>query len=254
MVQLSERELVRYDRQMRINGWSSQGQVKLKSARVMIAGIGGLGCPAAIYLAAAGVGTLRLVDSEEVELSNLNRQILHWENDIGKPKVESAKQKLLSLNRDITVETSKERIADASINKLVRGCNIIVDGMDNLETRFVLNRAALRNNIPFIYGSIEGLHGHMMTIIPRKTACLFCLYGKVTSKIEKFPVVGSVPAAVASLQAMEVLKLITGIGKPAIGRLIIIDGSQTEIREIEIRRDSNCPECGDDRQQSAYGI
>ncbi len=244
MVELSARELERYDRQIRIDGWSHEGQEKLKSSRVMIAGIGGLGCPAALYLAAAGVGTLRLVDNEKVELSNLNRQILHWEQDLGKYKVDSAKEKLLGLNRDVLIETRRETISKDNITSLVEGCDVIVDGMDNLETRFVLNRASIGNNIPFIHGSVEGFNGHMMTIIPRKTPCLFCLYGNVPSKRVKFPVVGPIPAAVASLQSMEALKLITGVGKPVIDRLIVIDGAYMELREVEVKRNQRCPECG----------
>jgi adenylyltransferase/sulfurtransferase len=247
MVELSPRELERYDRQIRINGWSQEGQEKLKSSQVMIAGIGGLGCLAALYLTAAGIGTLRLVDNDRVELSNLNRQILHWEQDIGKYKVDSAKEKLASLNRDVLVETSRETISEDNVASLVEGSDVIVDGMDNLETRFVLNRASIRNNIPFIHGSIEGFNGHMMTIIPGKTPCLFCLYGDVPSKRVKFPVVGPTPAAVASLQSMEALKLITGIGKPVTNRLIVIDGAYMELREVEIKRNPRCSECGKPR-------
>jgi adenylyltransferase/sulfurtransferase len=245
MTQLSTNELERYDRQIRISGWSAEGQMKLKSARVMIAGIGGLGCPAALYLAAAGVGVLKLVDNEKVELSNLNRQILHLEGDIGKFKVDSAKEKLFILNRDVMVETSKETISDSNVDTLVRGCDIIVDGMDNLETRFVLNRAAIRNRIPFIHGSVEGFHGHMMTIIPKKSPCLFCLYGNVPRKTVKFPVAGPTPATIAGLQTMEVFKLITGIGKPATDKLIVIDGVYMEMREVLVKRNPDCPECGD---------
>jgi len=244
MVQLAARELERYDRQIRIDGWSVEGQMKLKSARVVVAGIGGLGCPVSLYLAAAGVGDLKLVDNEKVELSNLNRQILHWETDVGKFKVESAKEKLLSLNQDTIVETSKDTIADGNVDDLVRGYDVIVDGMDNLETRLVLNRAAIRNNIPFVYGSIEGFHGHMMTILPRKSPCLFCLYGNVPQNKTKFPVVGPTPALIAGLQAMDTLKLITGIGKPASGKLIVIDGTYMELREVIVKRNPDCPECG----------
>lgn len=244
MVELSARELERYDRQIRINGWSSEGQIRLKSARVMIAGIGGLGCPSALYLTAAGVGTLKLVDNEKVELSNLNRQILYWEQDIGKFKVDSAKKKLSNINQDVTIETSKETISDGNVDSLVKECDVIVDGMDNLETRFVLNRGAVRNNIPFVYGSVEGFNGHMMTIIPKKTPCLYCLYGKVPSGNVKFAVAGPTPATVASLQSMEVIKLITGIGKLSTEKLIVIDGAYMEITEIKVKRNPDCLECG----------
>jgi molybdopterin/thiamine biosynthesis adenylyltransferase len=173
MVELSTQELERYDRQIRINGWSAEGQTKIKSARVVIAGVGGLGCPSALYLAAAGVGTLKLIDNGKVELSNLNRQILHTESDIGKFKVDSAKEKLFHVNHYVNVETSKETISDSNVDNLVKECDIIVDAMDNLETRFVLNRSAVRNDIPFVHGSVEGLHGNMMTIIPRRSPCLY---------------------------------------------------------------------------------
>jgi adenylyltransferase/sulfurtransferase len=250
MVELSTQELERYDRQIRINGWSAEGQTRIKSARVVIAGVGGLGCPSALYLAAAGVGTLKLIDNGKVELSNLNRQILHNERDIGKFKVDSAKEKLFHVNHYVNVETSKETISDNNVDNLVKGCDIIVDGMDNLETRFVLNRSAVRNDIPFVHGSAEGMQGHMMTIMPRKSPCLCCLYGSVPLKPTNFPVAGPAPAAVASLQSMEVLKLITGIGKPATEKLIVIDGTYLEMREVIVKRNPQCTVCGDKRQKT----
>lgn len=247
MAGLSTQELERYDRQIRVKGWSVEGQSKIKSARVVIAGVGGLGCPSALYLAAAGVGSLKLVDNGKVELSNLNRQILHSESDLGKFKVDSAKEKLSRINQYVNIETSRETISESNVDNLVEGYDVLVDAMDNFETRFILNRAAVRNNIPFVHGSIEGLHGHMMTIIPGKSPCLYCLYGNVQLKQAAFPVVGPAPAVIASLQSMEVLKLITGIGKSATHKLIVIDGTYMEMREIMVKRNSDCPVCGDNR-------
>ncbi len=240
---LSQRDLERYDRQMMIRGWGREGQAKLKSAAVVVAGIGGLGCPAALYLSAAGVGRIRLIDRDQVELNNLNRQILHWESDLGRQKAESAKEKLERLNSDVAIETIDATITDQNAMELMRGFDIVIDGMDNFQTRFVLNRACVSEGIPFIFGSIYGFEGFMTTIVPRKTPCLACIYGDVTPEIGKFPVVGTTPATIACLQVTEALKLILGIGAHYLGRLLFWDGEDMVFREIELQKKSDCPVC-----------
>ena len=244
LASLSRREMERYDRQMRIRGWGDQGQAKLKSAGVVVAGSGGLGCPAAVYLVAAGVGRIRIIDKERVELSNLNRQILHWERDIGRYKVQSAKEKLERLNSDVAIEAIKATITDQNARGLIQGFDVVVDAMDNFQTRFVLNRACVSEGVPFIHGSIYGLEGCMTTIMPHKTPCLLCIYGETPPEREKFPVVGATPAAIACLQVMEALKLIIGIGTPQSGKLLFWDGADMRFSENEIRKKPDCPVCG----------
>ena len=173
---LTPEEKQRYDRQIMIPGIGEAGQEKLKKARVVIAGTGGLGSPISLYLAAAGVGTLRIIDNDRVELSNLNRQILHWDKDIGKEKTKSAQEKLTQLNKHVTVETINTTIDEANVSRLTAGFDVIVDAMDNMPTRFLLNKAAIEHRIPFIHGAVSGFEGRAMTVIPGKSACIRCLY------------------------------------------------------------------------------
>lgn len=240
---LTTEELERYDRQIMIRGFGTNGQEKLKRAKVIIAGSGGLGSPAAIYLVAAGVGTIRIIDHDTVELSNLNRQILHWDSDIGRKKVDSATEKLSQLNQYVTIEPVADTINEANISRLVNGFDIIVDAMDNLPTRYLLNKAAIENNIPLFHGAIYGLEGRVMTIIPGKTACLKCVYRGPTPQ-EKFPVIGMTPAIVACIQATEVIKYITGIGKLLTNRLLVYDGLNMKFTELAVKSDPDCEHCG----------
>ncbi len=240
---LTEDELTRYDRQIMLKGIGKDGQEKLKKARVFVAGAGGLGSPISIYLAVAGVGTIRLVDHDTVELSNLNRQILHVNGDIGERKIDSAVQKLENLNKDVTVEAVAETITEENVSRLVGDCDLIVDAMDNLPTRYVLNRAAIEKNIPFFHGAVYGFEGRATTIIPGKTACLWCIYqGRITEG--KFPVIGVAPAVIGCLQATEVIKYITGIGELLTDQLLIYDGLNLEFTKLEVKRDPNCQHCG----------
>ncbi len=240
---LTKDELTRYDRQMMMKGMGQEGQEKLKKARVFVAGAGGLGSPIATYLAVAGVGTIRLADHDTIELSNLNRQILHGDGDIGKRKIDSATRKLKSLNKDITVETIAETITEENIAELVGDCDLIVDAMDNLPTRYVLNRAAIEKNIPFFHGAVYGFEGRVMTVLPGKTACLWCIYqGRVTGG--KFPVIGVAPAVIGCLQATEVIKYITGLGELLTNQLLMYDGLNLEFIKMQVKRDPNCQHCG----------
>ena len=240
---LTEDELTRYDRQIMMKGIGKDGQEKLKKARVFIAGAGGLGSPISIYLAVAGVGAIRLADHDTIELSNLNRQILHGDGDLGKRKVDSAIQKLQNMNKDITVAAVAEMITEESVSKLVGDCDLIVDATDNLPTRYVLNRAAIEKNIPFFHGAVYGFEGRVTTIIPGKTACLWCIYqGRITEG--KFPVIGVAPAVIGCLQATEVIKYITGIGELLTDQLLIYDGLNLEFTKLEVKRDPHCQHCG----------
>jgi molybdopterin/thiamine biosynthesis adenylyltransferase len=241
---LTPEELQRYDRQIMIYGFGEAGQEKLKKAKVFLAGAGGLGSSVAIYLAAAGVGTLRIADHDKVELSNLNRQVLHWEEDIGKCKADSAADKLKKYNSSLKIETITETITKSNALQLVGDADVIVDAMDNLPTRYLLNKTAIKKEIPFIHGAVYGFEGRAMTILPGKTACLNCLYHGETATKEKFSVIGVTPAVIGCIQATEVIKYITGLGELLTNRLFNFDGLTMKFSEFKIKRDPNCEVCG----------
>jgi adenylyltransferase/sulfurtransferase len=236
-------ELERYDRQIMIADIGEEGQEKLKRARVFIAGTGGLGSSAAIYLTVAGVGMIRVVDHDRVELSNLNRQILHWDEDVGKKKAASATEKLKKINHEVKIEAIEETITDANVFQLIAGFDVIVDAMDNLPTRYLLNKAAIEKNIPFFHGAVYGFEGRAMTILPGKTACLRCVYRGDIPK-EKFPVIGVTPAVIGCIQATEVIKYIVGIGELLKNRLLIYDGLDMKFTEFKVKKDPQCEHCG----------
>ncbi len=240
---LTAEELERYGRQIIIGGVGEAGQEKLKEAKVFIAGAGGLGSPISIYLVAAGVGTVRIVDHDKVELSNLNRQVLHWDEDIGKKKIDSASGKLKKLNQDVKIETIEKTITEANVLQLIADFDLVVDAMDNLPTRYVLNKAALERNIPFFHGAVYGFEGRAMTIIPGQTACLMCIYRGNAPPGGKFPVIGVTPAVIGCIQATEVIKYIVGIGELLTDRLLVYDGLSLKFTEFKVKKDSNCEHC-----------
>ena len=241
---LTTNELGRYDRQIMIKGFGEEGQEKLKRAKVIIAGGGGLGSPSSIYLAAAGVGMIRIVDHDRVELSNLNRQVLHWDKDIGRSKVTSATEKLKKLNPEVEIEAMEETITEDNVSQLMAGFDVVVDAMDNLPTRYLLNKAALEKGIPFFHGAVYGFEGRAMTIIPGKTACLECVYHGATTPGGKFPVIGVAPAIIGCIQATEVIKYIVGVGELLTNRLLIYDGLNLRFTELKVKKDPNCEHCG----------
>lgn len=240
---LSQEELIRYDRQIMIPEIGREGQERLKNARIFIAGAGGLGSPVSIYLAAAGVGRIKIADHDTIELSNLNRQVLHWKEDLGKRKVDSARDKLRKLNPDIKLEIIHETINEKNVSQMVDGFDAIVDAMDNFQTRYILNKAAVDKDIPFFHGAVRGFEGRAMTIIPGKTACLRCMYHGMPPK-EKSPVLGVTPAIIASIQATEVIKYLIGIGDLLTDRLLIYDGLMMIFREFKVRKNPECDHCG----------
>lgn len=240
---LSAQDRERYDRQIMISEIGDKGQVRLQKAVVFIAGAGGLGSPAALYLAAAGVGTLRIIDNDTVTLSNLNRQILHGDADIGKNKAASAEETLQRLNTGLQFQCSPETITAANVVDLVQGSDLIIDAMDNIETRLLLNRAALGLEIPLIHGAVNGFEGRAMVVLPGRTACLGCLlHGK--PQAGKFPVLGATPAVIGAIQATEAIKAITGAGRLLAGRLLRYDGQAMAFSEFKINRNPQCPDCG----------
>jgi len=238
---LSERELERYKRQILLFG--EEGQERLKAAHIFIAGAGGLGSPIAIYLAVAGIGTITIVDMDTVDPSNLNRQILHTDRDVGKKKTVSAIEKLQQYNADITVNAIDTIIDAGNVSELVGRADGIVDAMDNYPVRYLLNRTALAKKIPFFHGAICGYSGQATTILPGETPCLECIFPKAPPK-EVFPVVGVTPGVIGTVQATEVIKYLAKSGRLLAGRLFMWDGLAATSEEIAIAKNPACPACG----------
>jgi len=240
---LNPQELLRYDRQIILPGFGPAGQEKLKAARILVVGLGGLGCPASLYLAAAGVGRLTLVDQEAVELSNLNRQILHHEPDLGRPKVESAAEKLRRLNSGLEISARQLTLTAENAPELVGQHDLVVDGLDNFATRRLINRACVDLGVPFIYGGIQGLTGMVSFFQPPGGPCLECIFPHDIPP-QKFPVLGTTPGLIACLEATEAIKYLTGLGESLQGRLLVYDGLTARFQEVSLSRDPDCPACG----------
>jgi molybdopterin/thiamine biosynthesis adenylyltransferase len=240
-IKSSEKE--RYARQMIISGWGEEGQARLKNATVFIAGAGGLGSPVAVYLAAAGIGTLRICDNGEPELSNLNRQILHSEADIGINKALSAKDSIKNINPNVLVEPLTDMIKEDTVKSVVGDADIIVDCLDNFETRHVLNEFAVKNSLPFIHAGIHGLSGQVTFIHSPETPCLRCVFPGVVPK-QIFPVAGVTPGIIGTIEAAEALKWLVGIGENLKNKLLIWDGDIMDFQKVEIKKDPDCPVCG----------
>ena len=240
---LTEKDLQRYHRQMMIEGWGEEVQKKLKNSRVFIAGAGGLGSPVSIYLAVAGVGNITIVDADKIELSNLNRQILHPDERVGMEKAKSAEKTLKEINPDISVEGKVAFIDENSVEELIGDADLIMDCLDNFETRHVINKYAVEKRIPLVHGAIWGLMGQVTFIQPGETPCLKCLFPEAPPK-ETFPVVGATPGLIGCLQAMEAIKYLAGIGELLKGKLLIFDAQTMEVQKLNIRRVPDCSHCG----------
>ncbi|RJS93450.1 HesA/MoeB/ThiF family protein [Candidatus Bathyarchaeota archaeon] len=244
MASLSRSELERYDRQISIRGWGVEGQKKIKSSRVIVVGVGGLGTVSSLYLAAAGVGELILIDSDKVSLSDLNRQILYSEDVLGLSKVDVAKTKIQSLNSEVKVEAIMRKVTKENVNNLIKDADVVVDGLDNWSTRFIVNSRCVEKEIPFVHAGVSEFYGQITTVMPREGPCLRCIFPEKPRQMKKIPILGATPGLLASMQVMEVIKILTGIGKPLIGRLLFIDGEGMICEEAEIKRNPNCPVCG----------
>jgi molybdopterin-synthase adenylyltransferase len=237
---LSQRERERYRRQILLFG--EEGQERLKRAEIFIAGAGGLGSPIAMYLAVAGIGTITIADMDVVDQSNLNRQILHYDRDIGRKKTASAEEKLTAINPDITIRALDGRIDETNAGALVGNADGIVDAMDNYTTRYLLNDTAIAKKIPLFHGAIRGFYGQATTIIPGTTPCLKCIFPKAPPA-EVFPVVGVTPGVIGTVQATEVLKYLLKSGDLLSGRLFVWDGLQAKAEEIAVERNPGCDTC-----------
>jgi molybdopterin/thiamine biosynthesis adenylyltransferase len=235
--------LERYQRQMMLSGWGVETQERLKRASVLVVGAGGLGCPAALNLALAGVGHIRICDSDVVEINNLNRQFLHTEQSIGTNKAESAREALVSINSDVTVEAMTHKIAEDNVDGVVADAEVILDCLDNFPARHTLNLCAIRKGIPMVHGAIWGLEGRIAFLRPPATPCLTCIFPKAPTQ-DDFPAVGAVSCIIGSLQALEAIKYLTKVGTPLSGRMFIFDGSTMKCQELVLSKDPQCPACG----------
>ena len=243
--QLSPEEALRYHRQVILPRIGEEGQKKLRESRIFLAGLGGLGSISASYLAAAGVGRLRAVDKDRVELGNLNRQLLHQTDDIGETKAESAKKRLARLNPHCRIETLHDVIDEDTVDALVGDAHLIVDGTDNYKTRKILNRVSLKKKIPFFFGGVDGLTGMITTFIPGKTPCFECLFPEANPDKGAPGVLGPLPGVIGSLQALAVINFLVGIGHGALtGRMLYVDGATMNFRMIEMGRNDPCRVCG----------
>lgn len=242
-MQLTTDELSRYGRQMLLDGWGEAGQRRLKMSTVFIAGAGGLGSPAAIYLAVAGIGHIRICDMDSLEPTNLNRQILHDHTRIGLNKSVSAHQTLALVNPHVEVTVLTDTISAENVDRLVAHAGIIIDCLDNFATRYVLNEAAMRLRIPLVYGSVWGMEGRLSFFQPPETPCLRCLFPEGPPK-GTFPVVGVTPGVIGTMEAMEALKFLTGVGSNLKNKLLVWDGGAMTFKTFPIAKDPNCPVCG----------
>jgi sulfur-carrier protein adenylyltransferase/sulfurtransferase len=238
----------RYSRHMLVPEIGPEGQQKLLDAKVLLLGAGGLGSPTALYLAAAGVGTLGIVDDDVVDLSNLQRQVIHTTDRIGTPKVDSAEESIRALNPDVNVVKYQTRIDASNIVEIIKGYDVIVDGVDNFPTRYLLNDATVRLKIPVVSASILGFDGQLSVFKPYEGPCYRCLFrepppAELAPSCGANGVLGVLPGTMGLLQATEVVKLIVGIGDPAIGRLLLYDALGATLTEVKVHRDPECPIC-----------
>jgi adenylyltransferase/sulfurtransferase len=242
---LTEEQERRYRRQLMLPEIGEEGQEKLGRARVLIVGLGGLGSISSYYLAAAGVGHLRIVDRDSVELANLNRQLLHSTDDLGRPKVASASEKLLRLNPACYVQPMLVNIRDGNASALAKDCDLIIDATDNVRTRYVLNRVSLKKRIPFIYGGINGWNGMAATFIPGKTGCFACLFPPERARTSEteFPALGPTAGVISSIQSMEALRILAGLPPQLAGKLFTFRGVDMRLRITPIEQNPECPLC-----------
>ncbi|WP_028059274.1 molybdopterin-synthase adenylyltransferase MoeB [Candidatus Solirubrobacter pratensis] len=250
-VSLSKEQRERYSRHLLVPEIGLEGQTKLLNAKVLLLGAGGLGSPTALYLAAAGVGTLGIVDDDDVDLSNLQRQVIHTTDRIGTPKVDSAEISVKAINPDVDVVKYQTRLDASNIMEIIDGYDVIVDGVDNFPTRYLLNDATVRLGIPVVSASILGFDGQLSVFKPHDGPCYRCLY-PVPPPAELAPscgangVLGVLPGTMGLLQATEVVKLIVGAGEPLIGRLLLYEALGATFTELKVRRDPQCPVCSKD--------
>lgn len=250
-VALSKEQKTRYSRHTLLPEVGEAGQVKLLDSKVLLVGAGGLGSPAALYLAAAGVGTIGIVDFDTVDASNLQRQILHSTHSIGQPKVESARETLQALNPDVKIEPYQERLSAHNVIEIMSGYDLVVDGGDNFPTRYLVNDASLHLRIPVVHGAIFRFEGQASVFHPYVGPCYRCLFPQppppeLAPSCAEAGVLGVLPGIIGSIEAMEAIKLLLGIGEPLTGKLLTYDALTQEFRQLKLRRNPECPACSDE--------
>lgn len=246
---VNDNELLRYSRHILLPAVGIEGQRRIRAAHVAIVGIGGLGSPAAMYLAASGIGRLTLIDDDRVELSNLQRQIAHTTAEIGQPKVESARRRLAALNAEVTVAVEARRLNDAELLALARSADVVLDASDNFATRFALNDACLAARTPLVSAAAIRLEAQISVFDFRRTQspCYRCLYPgteEVGETCSETGVLAPLPGILGAMQAVEALKLIADFGESLVGRLLLLDAARMQWREIKLNKDPDCPRCG----------
>lgn len=246
---LTDQELLRYSRQILLQHVDIEGQIRLKSSRALIVGLGGLGSPVALYLAAAGVGELHLADFDSVDLTNLQRQVIHESQSIGQAKVDSAMARLTAINPEVTLVAHRTALDADSLSAAVQGVDLVLDCSDNFSTREAVNAACVAVGKPLVSGAAIRLEGQLSVFDPRRaeSPCYHCLYGhgsEAELTCSEAGVIGPLVGLVGSLQALEALKLLAGFGEPLVGRLLLIDALSTRFRELKVRRDPACSVCG----------
>ncbi len=245
----TEDQITRYSRHILLPEVGGKGQKKLSQAKVFIVGAGGLGCPVAYYLAAAGIGTIGLIDSDVVDLSNLQRQILHHTPDVGRSKVLSAKEKIQALNPDVQVNTYEERFTSRNARDLIRQYDVVIDGVDNFPAKFLINDACYMEQKPLSHGGILRFEGRAFTIIPNQSACYRCIFKNpppagIVPTCQEAGIIGVVAGIIGTIQATEAMKLILNIGTPLTNRILDFDARTTAFREIRVKRNPACALCG----------
>lgn len=246
---MNDEQLLRYSRQIMLPQWDIEGQEKLLASRVLIVGLGGLGCPVAMYLAAAGVGELVLADFDEVDLTNLQRQIAHGEADVGRLKALSAQESLRQLNRTIKVTTISERLDESNLHGVVRQVDVVVDCTDNFTIRHQLNRASVHCGKPLVSGAAIRFEGQVSVFDPRQAdaPCYRCLYAQAPDEnlsCSESGVIAPLVGVVGSMQALETLKLLAGVGQTLAGKLLMFDALNADWRSLKLPKDPACPVCG----------
>lgn len=250
MIEFDDERLERYGRHILLDGVGIKGQRRLWNARVLIVGVGGLGSPVALYLAAAGLGTLGLADADTVDLSNLQRQIIHSTPDIGRAKVVSATEKIARLNPDVSVRVHPEFVVAANAREIVSDYDFIVDATDGPQAKFLINDVCVALGKPFSHGGVLGFQGQTMTVVPGKSACCRCVFGGppppgASPTCREAGVLGSVAGMLGTIQATEVLKFILGVGRPLTDTLLTFEALDMDFRRLKTRRDPRCAACGE---------
>ena len=241
---LNQEEKIQYQRQLIINNWDEESQEKLKQARIFIAGTGGLGSAVSLYCASAGIGSITICDNDSVELSNLNRQILHGHKDINKPKVDSAGESLRDVNPYITITAINETITEHNCKELIAGSDLVIDCLDNFKTRFILNKASIDTSIPFIHGGVENFQGQISFFHPAETPCLACIFPEPDASKKQVPIAGATAGFIGSLQSLEAIKYLTGIAEPLKNKILFADCISMQFKTITVNKNKNCRVCG----------